>query len=178
MTGYGETNSVDEFILEHGEDSLEGVIEHHGIKGMRWGVRRTREELDALAGRVRTKRLRKASKTEAAKRKQREEAERKEEEKTTKREPGYREPTKEEKANLETLRDINNYNQELIRALRLDKEFKQLTASEKKTTLDEINAFLATPVGAQSLKLAKQGTPALIKLGKEAYKKADKKYVK
>lgn len=171
MTGYGETNSVDEFILEHGEDSIEDVIEHHGIKGMRWGVRRTREELDALAGRVRTKRRRRASKTEAAKREQREKEEKK-------RESGYREPTKEEKANLETLRDINNYNQELIRALRLDKEFKQLTASEKKTTLDEINAFLATPVGSQSLKLATKGTPALIKLGKEAYKNADKKYAK
>lgn len=171
MTGYGETNSVDEFILEHGEDSIEDVIEHHGIKGMRWGVRRTREELDALAGRVRTNRRRKASKTEAAKREQREKEEKK-------RESGYREPTKEEKANLETLRDINNYNQELIRALRLDKEFKQLTASEKKTTLQEINAFLATPVGAQSLNLAKKGTPALINLGKEAYKKSDKKYAK
>ena len=178
MTGYGEMNSVDEFILEQGESSLEDAIEHHGIKGMRWGVRRTREELDALAGRVRTKRLRKADKTEAAKRKQREEVERKEEEKTTKRKAGFREPTKEEKSNLETLRDINNYNQELIRALRLDKEFKQLTASEKKTTLDQINAFLSTPVGSQTLTLAKKGTPALINLGKEAYKKADKKYGK
>ena len=178
MTGYGETNSVDEFILEHGENSLEDDIEHHGIKGMRWGVRRTREELDALAGRVRTKRLRKANKQEAEKRKEREEDERKEQEKTTKREAGFREPTKEEKSNLETLRDINNYNQELIKALRLDKEFKKLTISEKKTTLDQINAFLSTPVGSQTLTLAKKGTPVLINLGKEAYKKADKKYGK
>lgn len=28
-------------------DTVEGVLEHYGIKGMRWGVRRTRAQLDA-----------------------------------------------------------------------------------------------------------------------------------
>ena len=171
MTGYGETNNVDEFLLEHGEDSIDDVVEHHGIKGMRWGVRRTREELDALAGRVRTKRRRKASKEEAEKRKQKENEKKK-------RESGYREPTREEKSNPESLRKINDYNQEVLRALRLDKEFKKLTTVEKKSALDQVNAFLSTPVGKQSLVAAKKGTPALFNLGKQAYEKADKKYQK
>lgn len=28
-------------------DTVEGVLEHYGIKGMRWGVRRTRAQLDS-----------------------------------------------------------------------------------------------------------------------------------
>lgn len=41
---------IDEFLHRFGEESLDGMstdefIEHHGIKGMKWGVRRTPEQL-------------------------------------------------------------------------------------------------------------------------------------
>lgn len=30
-----------------GADEVEALLEHHGVKGMRWGVRRSRSEIDA-----------------------------------------------------------------------------------------------------------------------------------
>lgn len=34
------------------EAVIERTLEHYGIKGMKWGVRRSQEELDRLAGRT------------------------------------------------------------------------------------------------------------------------------
>lgn len=36
-------------------NTVEGVLEHYGIKGMRWGVRRTRAQLDADSADASTK---------------------------------------------------------------------------------------------------------------------------
>lgn len=33
-------------------DKFDGVLIHHGVKGMKWGVRRTKEALNRAAGRV------------------------------------------------------------------------------------------------------------------------------
>jgi len=37
------------------EQTLDDVLEHYGIKGMRWGVRRTREQIDRARGKRKAK---------------------------------------------------------------------------------------------------------------------------
>jgi hypothetical protein len=105
---------------------VEEFLEHYGILGMKWGVRRSRAELDRAAGR----RKEKGKPVTPTKRQQKREAKkaiRSPSEDASKAQDALK---KAKKGGLESL--DNQELQDLTRRLNLEQQYTRLTAKEKK----------------------------------------------
>lgn len=163
--------------------SDEPYVEHYGIKGMKWGVRRSQETLDRLAGRVRStassvkdkaskarsERSADNKKIASAKRKSRvETAKARAEGKARVEKARIDRKVKEAESGSDTKTDTKRPVSELtdkelkarVDRLNLEKQYRTLTTPKKsKTTGDVIKDFAVKTTG----KLANQAADAMIK---------------
>ena len=117
-------------------ETLDDVLAHYGIKGMKWGVRRSEAQLARARGKKEAKRKKKEGpppSEDAAKARESQ--------------------TKAKKEGLATL--SNRELQELNKRLNMEQQYRNLTRESQRKLTDEDKALIAAVInGASSLTLA------------------------
>lgn len=113
------------------EEDLDGILEHYGVKGMRWGVRRSREELDRAAGR-----RRKAGKpVTPTKRQQRKAAKAAQKQESEDAKKVAEAAKKIQKGDTSAL--TNEEMQLVVKRMNLEQQYRELETKKNKATMSE-----------------------------------------
>lgn len=129
-------------------------LEHYGVKGMKWGVRRSQAELDRAAGRKPSKATQ--SKPEAEYRKPKAKKPKPEKKQSSfkmardraaaklgERIKARKENKKRNKPGSLSVKDLSTRElQEITKRIELERKFHQLTAVEKKTMANRVETFV------------------------------------
>ena len=121
-----EEEFLDETVLAQGEDFVTDILEHAGVRGMKWGIRRSQESLDRAAGRATAK----ADKANAKA------------EKATDKALGTKtkEQSKTRFANPKSLSDAEL--RDAVNRLNLEKQYDQLTTPQKAPQSQKQKSFI------------------------------------